>query len=259
MDYIKRLVNGLPRRLALVLVIAAIGLLIWFAIDIVAALARDLDQLITALAAAVVMGAIGGWLTFGRGVLAGTSQYDRLLVWSALGLSIVSAVTTTTGLQDVLSSHRSNSGLLAMILAFVLGISAQAYMLTRALSIGEGVHRVNPRKTAGHRTGLSFEEKNRARKAGQTGEETTRNRARRGNLALLLVGLVAWGVWVYTGGDLSQLAGYVQQMIGVEVVPQGTKNPIGLLIAAISVVLLFRIGVLPAAAAVSSLASPTQP
>lgn len=129
------------RIIATVLIIVALVILIWFVPPVLTVLMRDWSELLLAVVAVTVMGLIGRSLTFGRGLLAGASQYDKLLVWSALGLSIVSAITTARGLQELLLQNESEAPLVASGLALLLALSIQAYMLNNALRIGEGMQK----------------------------------------------------------------------------------------------------------------------
>lgn len=99
----------------------------------------DWRQFAVALLAALIMGAVGVSLTMGRGRLAGAGQYEKIAVWAALLLSVVSAITTSTGLLGVLSANPGTGELLMVGMALLIGLGVQLSMLIYALRIGDGL------------------------------------------------------------------------------------------------------------------------
>lgn len=220
---------------ALVLLILAVIMVVSTGPQLFSALADDWAQLLVAGAAALTMFLIGRALTLGKGTLAGASQYDKLLVWSALGLSIVSAVTTATGLQDMLNANAANATLIPIVLAFVLGISIQAYMLNSALRIGEGIQRLNPPRAMRDEEDI-------------WDEAEDEDLPRKGNTGLF-VGLLSIpflmlaGLAVTLNYSLVDLVDLLRNAVFSTEVRTGV-NPVGLLFLAAALFVLYRVGVL---------------
>jgi hypothetical protein len=102
------------------------------------------EQLIVALLAGVVMALVGLWLTRGEGTLAHAGQYEKIAVWAALAMSVVSAVTTSVGLLLVLSANPETGFLLMIGMALFLGVGIQLSMLIYALRIGNSLQELAP-------------------------------------------------------------------------------------------------------------------
>lgn len=106
----------------------------------------DWRQMLVALIAAGVMATVGFNLTMGKGKLAQAGQTEKIAVWAALLMSIVSAITTSLGLLSLLSANPSTGAVLMVGMALMLALGIQLSMLMYALQIGDGIQRLNPIK-----------------------------------------------------------------------------------------------------------------
>lgn len=131
--------------LAALIVLLLVGIwLIRFGLGAFDALFGDWRQIAVASIAALTMGAVGLKLTTGHGNLATAGQYEKIAVWAALLMSIVSAITTSLGLLLVLSPNPNTGAVLMIGMALLLGLGIQLSMLMYALRIGQGLQRLTP-------------------------------------------------------------------------------------------------------------------
>lgn len=133
---------------AIVATLSAAAFFLYYAVQFgmaaLTAIFGDPRQLIVAVAAAVIMGAVGFSLTMGRGTLAAAGQQEKIAVWAALLMSIVSAITTSSGLLLVLSPNPQTGAILMVVMALLLGVGIQLSMLMYALRIGDSIQRLSP-------------------------------------------------------------------------------------------------------------------
>lgn len=141
--------------------IIAYGLL-FYGMSALSELFGDWKQIAVGGISAAVMGVVGLRLTRGHGNLATAGQYEKIAVWAALLLSIVSAITTSLGLLLVLSPNPRTGALLMVGMAVLLGVGIQLSMLMYALRLGDGVQRLAPMVAAGEDDD-EFEEEPRSR------------------------------------------------------------------------------------------------
>ena len=183
-----------------------------------------LFQLAAAAAAAIAMFWIGYKLTVGQGALASAGQIEKIGLWSALALSVVSAVTTTVGLQALLSANAGGASTLGLGLAVILGLGIQCTMLATALSIGKSYIRL----------GDYFESKQAGRSPGATSAGNADTSWRRIVVAMLLLSI---GIAIWIGFSAADLwAAFLQALFG-ERRPTGT-NILGPILVALAIVLL---------------------
>lgn len=142
------LVGVLSRPLLLFLVAVIAILAFWFFSGIYSFFTANEGEVLVALVAAAVMALVGYWLTMRRGSLSAAGQYEKLGVWAALGLSIASSVTTTTGLRILLSANENDLGFVPSSLALLVGLSVQLIMLATALRIGQSMQQMSRRDIA---------------------------------------------------------------------------------------------------------------
>lgn len=216
--------------------IIAYGLL-YFGVSALSELFGDWKQIAVGGIAAAVMGVVGLRLTRGHGNLATAGQYEKIAVWAALLLSIVSAITTSLGLLLVLSPNPRTGALLMVGMAVLLGVGIQLSMLMYALRLGDGVQRLSPMAAASEDDD-EFEE-----------EPRSRNRI---SLWVLLgvCGLVATGAAMISGRApldilLDTLRAFYSDVRSSEAMPEivGAIMIFGALILAIRSGLLPRPGV----------------
>lgn len=142
-----KLRRALPFAAGLVALGIIVFLAFWllrFGLGALSSLFGDWKQIVVAGIAAAVMGVVGLRLTTGQGNLATAGQYEKIAVWAALLLSVVSAITTSLGLLIVLSPNPRTGALLMVGMAVLLGVGIQLSMLMYALRIGDGVQRLSP-------------------------------------------------------------------------------------------------------------------
>ncbi|MDJ0823512.1 MAG: hypothetical protein QNJ09_17110 [Paracoccaceae bacterium] len=240
----KSLFSSFSRTITVVLMVVMLGLLIWLGPPVLMSLVADWPQLMVAIVAASVMFAIGRALTLGRGVLAGASQYDKLLVWSALGMSVVSAVTTSTGLQQMLSANQSTAPLVPVMLALLLAVSIQAYMLNNALRIGEGLQKLAPKDAVQDEEDLH--EQYMAEAAAASDKPS-----KQWQLLLAIVVLLV-GIAVALNSSFQDFFDMIRRAFISAEAATGI-NPVGLVVAAGALLMLHRFGFLTAMGTVAGL------
>lgn len=134
-----------PRLFAVAIATIAVGIVVvWLVLFWAGPLIGRPEQLIVALLAGLVMTLVGLWLTRGEGTLAHAGQYEKIAVWAALAMSVVSAVTTSVGLLLVLSASPDTGFLLMIGMALFLGVGIQLSMLIYALRIGNSLQELTP-------------------------------------------------------------------------------------------------------------------
>ncbi len=230
----------LSRWLLLPIVLAVLAGAGWFLYPVVADGLENWEQVLVACTAAATMIAVGARLTLGRGVLAGASQYDKLSVWAALIMSVVSAVTTSTGLLLLLTAHQQTTNIMPVSLAIGLGIGIQLSMLIKALRIGESIQQLAPRTT----------DDDRADRQSQDEPDGARWRTLISHVAIVV--LLVLGTAVAAGGSSTDLLGFAQRIVSPQSDASG-PNPLGLALVLIGLVWLFREGMLPRRATVAGL------
>lgn len=215
--------------LVLVIILAIGYWLIMTGFDAFFAFIGDGKQVVTAALAALIMGGVGVKLTMGKGKLAMAGQYEKIGVWAALLLSIMSAVTTTSGLALLFSANQTTGGLLAIVLPTLAGVGIQLSMLVYALRLGEGVSRLSPVRM--EREDEHFDD------VAEADDKTSLF------MPLLITGLVVVGLWVTLGNTVMDLLGATWDSVysGARNLGDGPKvlGPI-LLVAAI--ILIIRYG-----------------
>ena len=131
-------------RFSMVLLVAALvalAVVIWAVWSVASEILGSLTEWVVAILSGVVMLSVGVSLTLGKGALAGAGQLEKVAVWAALLLSVASAVTTSTGLLDLLSANPQTTFALTVGLSLLIGIGVQLSMLIVALRVGENLQR----------------------------------------------------------------------------------------------------------------------
>jgi len=204
------------RALAIIVIAVAVGLIGYFILrtgaSILQYLFGDWRQIVVAIAAAAIMFGVGIRLTMGRSTFAAAGQQEKIAIWAALLMSVVSAITTSSGLLLVLSPSPQTGAILMVIMALLLGVGIQLSMLMYALRIGEGIQRLSP--VSIHDQELHGEEP----------APNAKSSINLGNVVLLMVLLgLAIGMFVF-GQTLRELAG---NFLTALYETDASKNPIG--------------------------------